>query len=87
MRIHLVFHVYLLEPYHMFTILERIYDPPPPSEINGEHEYEVEDILDSRILFCQFQYFVHWHGYDVSKHIWEPIKNILNAMTKVHEFH
>jgi hypothetical protein len=54
MIIHLVFHVSLLEHYHVFTILERIYDPPPPIEINGEHEHEVEDILDSGISYCQF---------------------------------
>jgi hypothetical protein len=59
MKIHLVFHVSLLEPYHMSTIPGRIHDPPPPIEIDGEHEYEVEDILDSRIFNCQFQYLVH----------------------------
>ncbi len=59
MRIHLVFHVFLLEPYHMSTILGIIHDPPPPTEIDGEHEYEVEDILDSMIYNYQFQYLVH----------------------------
>jgi hypothetical protein len=44
MKIHPLFHVSLLEPYHVFTILGRIHDPPPPIEIDGEHEYEVEDI-------------------------------------------
>jgi hypothetical protein len=47
MKIHLVFHVSLLEPYHAFTIIGRIHDHPPPIEIDSEHEYEVEDILDS----------------------------------------
>jgi hypothetical protein len=53
----------------------------------GEHEYEVEDILDSRILNFQLQYFVHWHGCDVSERTWEPIQNLSNVMEKVHEFH
>jgi hypothetical protein len=44
MRIHLVFHVPLLEPYHASTILGKIHDPPLHIEIDGEHEYEVEDI-------------------------------------------
>jgi hypothetical protein len=48
---------------------------PPPVKIDGEQEYEVEDILDSRISNHQLQYLVHWHGYDMSKHTWEPIKN------------
>jgi hypothetical protein len=52
-------HVSLLEPYHMSTIPRIIHDPLPPIEIDGEHEYEVEDILDSRISNYQFQYLVH----------------------------
>jgi hypothetical protein len=44
MRIHLVFHVSLLEPYHASTIPRKIHDSLPPIEIDGEHEYEVEDI-------------------------------------------
>ncbi len=87
MKIHLVFHVSLLEHYHASTILGRIHDPPPPIEVNGEHEYEVEDILDSRISNCRFQYFIHWHGYDVSEHTWGLIKNLSNTIEKVHEFH
>jgi hypothetical protein len=33
---HLIFHVSLLEPYHVSTILGRIHDPPWPIEVNGE---------------------------------------------------
>jgi hypothetical protein len=46
MKFHPVFHVFLLEPYHAFTILGSIHDSPPHVEINGEHEYEVEDIFN-----------------------------------------
>ncbi len=59
MKIHPMFHVSLLEPYHVFTIPRKIHDPPPPIEVNGEYAYEVEDILDSRIFNHQFQYLVH----------------------------
>jgi hypothetical protein len=82
-----VFHVSLLGPYHVSTILGRIHDPPSPIEINGEQEYEVEDILDSRVFDCQLQYLIHWHGYNVNECTQEPIKNLSNAMEKVHEFH
>jgi hypothetical protein len=87
MKIHLVFDVFLLEPYHASTIPGRIHDPPPPIDVDGEDEYEVKDILDSRIPNCQFQYLIHWHGYDAKEHIWELIKNLSNPMEKVHEFH
>jgi hypothetical protein len=47
----------------------------------------MEDFLDLRIFNRQLQYLVHWHGYDVNKRTWELIKNLSNAMKKVHEFH
>jgi hypothetical protein len=59
MIIHHVFHVLLLEPYHMSTIPKRIHDPLPLIKVDGEHEYEVEGILYSRIYDRQFQYLVH----------------------------
>ncbi len=42
MRIHHVFHVFLLEPYHAFTIPRRVHDPLSPIEVDGEHEYEMD---------------------------------------------
>jgi hypothetical protein len=49
MKIRLMCHVSLLEPYHASTNPRRIHDPLPPIEVNGEQEYEMDDILDSRI--------------------------------------
>jgi hypothetical protein len=46
MKIHPMFHVSLLEPYHVFTIPRRTHNPPPPIIVDGEQEYEVEEILD-----------------------------------------
>ncbi len=41
----------------MSTIPRKIHDPLLPIKVNGKHEYEVEDILDSRIFNRQLQYF------------------------------
>jgi hypothetical protein len=49
MKIRVMFHVSLLEPYHASTNPRIIHDPLPPIEVDGEQEYEVDDILDSRI--------------------------------------
>jgi hypothetical protein len=49
MRIHHVFHVSLLELDHTSTIPGKIYDPLPPIKVDNEQEYEMENILDSRI--------------------------------------
>jgi hypothetical protein len=54
MKIRVMFHVLLLEPYNASTNPRRIHDPLPPIEVDGEQEYEVDDInLDSRIYNCQ----------------------------------
>jgi len=47
-KIHPVFRVSLLEPSHAFTIPRNKNEPPPPIIVNGEQEYEVEKILNSR---------------------------------------
>jgi hypothetical protein len=50
MKIRLMFHVSLLEPYHAFINPRKFHDPLPPIEVDDdEQEYEVDDILDSRI--------------------------------------
>jgi hypothetical protein len=50
MRVHTVFHVSLLEPYIESGIRGRKQEPPPPVEVEGELEYEVNRILDSWIV-------------------------------------
>jgi hypothetical protein len=59
MKIHPMFRVSLLEPYHVSTILGRTHKPPPPIIVDDEQEYEVEEILNSRISYRQLQYLVH----------------------------
>jgi len=54
MRIHCVFYVSLLEPYHASTILGRMHNPFPLIEIDGEQDYEMDDILDSQVFSHQF---------------------------------
>ena len=87
MKIHPVFHVSLLEPYKESTIPGRLQAPPPPIEIDGEEEFEVSEILDSRINRRKLEYLVHWQGYEVSERTWEPAANFDNAPEMIEEFH
>jgi hypothetical protein len=87
MQIHPVFHVSLLEPYHESTISGRTLPPPPPIEVDNEMEYEVEEILDSRIKNRRLEYLIHWQGYGIDERTWEPSSNVTNALEKVKEFH
>jgi hypothetical protein len=84
-RTHPVFHVSLLEPYHANEIKGRILPPPAPVEIEGEDEYEVESILDSRIRYRKLQYLVKWVGYDDLD--WHPHSDITHCAELLEEFH
>ena len=65
MKIHLVFHLSLLEPYKVSTTLGRLQAPSLPIEVDGTEEFEVSEILDSRINRGKLEYLVHWQGYEV----------------------
>lgn len=87
MKVHPVFHVDLLEKYHPDPIPGRTPRPLPPVVVDGEEEFVVEYILDSRLFKGQLQYFVHWKNYSVSDRSWEPAQYLKNAPDLVAEFH
>jgi len=68
-RIHPIFHVSQLEPEHSNTFADREQPPPPPLIINGQLEYLIECIIDSkynRVRWkCQLLYLVKWVGYPI----------------------
>jgi hypothetical protein len=87
MKIHDVFHVSLLEPYTPNTLPGRFEEPPLPVDVDGELEYEVDEILDSRIFRKKLQYLVSWKGYDISERSWEPVENFSNHEESVLDYH
>jgi hypothetical protein len=88
LKIHPVFHVSLLKPYEETPQDFERPTPQPPiffPEINSE-EYEVETILDKRIVHKRPQYLVKWLGYPLHDATWEPLINLTNATRKVKEY-
>jgi hypothetical protein len=67
LRIHDVFHVDLLIPYHETEEHGANYAQPPPELVDGEEEYEVEDIINERTSRRKKQYLVKWAGYPASE--------------------
>jgi len=63
-----IFHVSMLEPAQLNTIPGCVVLLPPPIEIEGDLDYEISEILDSKLdhccKACQLQYLVHWTGYE-----------------------
>ena len=49
------------------TALGANYPQPAPELIDGEKEYEVEEIIADCINQCKRQYLVKWTGYPASK--------------------
>jgi hypothetical protein len=76
LKIHNVFHVDLLTPYHETEEHGENYTQPPPELIDGEEEYQVEEIIDERINRRKKQYLVKWLGYPVSENSWINAKDL-----------
>jgi hypothetical protein len=64
-KIHPVFHASLLLSYKEMEEYSTNFPEPPPDLVEGEEEYKVEQVLDSR---ChrhgkKLQYLLKWRGY------------------------
>jgi len=82
----------MLKPATSNTFSERIQLAPVPVIIDGEPEYEISWIVDSKIdhqQACKLLYKVIWLGYedtgDESK--WIPVSELSHAADLVSDFH
>ena len=76
MRIHDVFHVSLLKPYHP--------QPgevanPPVVYVDGDMEFDVESIKQHGAAKRNREYLVHWAGYTSAHDSWEPAAALRNC--------
>ena len=86
---HMTFNEQYLKPFRKGTYPSQNAKPAPPAElINGEEEWEVEQIKDSRLhgRWKKLQFLVQWKGYP-GEDSWENIKNVQNAPKKIEEFY
>jgi len=82
----------MLEPATPNEIPNRTQSPPPPIEIDGEPEYEIAEILDSKIdrrRTCKLLYLVRWLGYEGTdeEFSWLPATELEHAAELITEFH
>jgi hypothetical protein len=85
--IHPVFHIDLLTPYKETIMHGPNFTRPTPELIDGEEEYSVEKILDSRRFGRRrrLQYLVKWEGYPDLDDMWID-KDDIFAEDKIREF-
>src|SRR5882672_5123925 len=90
--IHPVFHISMLEPQNPNPFLGCDQPPPPPVEVDGKMEFEIKEILDSK-MDCQCKdqlcHLIAWLGYeDMHKAtLWIRSKELGHALDLVLEFH
>jgi len=86
-QLHLVFNVVKLTPALDDPITgQKMEDHLLPIVINGEAEWEVEEILDSRWYWRRFQYLIKWKGYGHEHNSWESASEV-SAPELTMEFH
>ena len=81
------FHASLLLPYHETSEHGANYLEPPPDVIEGQEEYEVEEILGQRTYGRgkKKQYLINWKGYSAAHNSWEDASGV-HAPELVKEF-
>ncbi|MBW0592290.1 hypothetical protein O181_132005 [Austropuccinia psidii MF-1] len=72
-----------------FPILKKHQEPPPPIIIEEEEEWEVSQILHSKLKRRKLRYLVEWKGFsqDPERSTWEPDENLKNFPELVKDFH
>ena len=58
MKVHPIFHVFLLEPATSDPLPGQLQPPPPPVIINEEPKWEVDEIIDSKFMSKTLRYLV-----------------------------
>ena len=90
--VHPVFHVSMLEPAASSSIPNRTEDLPPPVEVDGEIEYEIAEILDTKLdrrFRRKLRYLVKWTGYEGTDEetTWISADELNHAQELVNDFH
>jgi hypothetical protein len=85
-KIHNVINVSRIRPYKS-PVAGQQNTPPEPVTVEGEPEYEVEEILDSCLKRGKLKYLVKWSGYTDDYNTWEPESNCSNSPNIIKNFH
>ena len=83
-QVHHVWHTSELEPAATDPYPGQVVAPPPPVVIDGDEEWEVEKVLESRIRHGKLQYLVTWTGYNQPD--WQDAR-IVNSPQGINTFH
>jgi len=89
MRIHPIFHISKVKLYKEPRSFdpERVSQPPPPTiDDEGEEQFEVEEILDTKLHYGKRKWLVRWKGYGDEENTWLDHVQMENAKETIQEF-
>ncbi|KAI5115898.1 hypothetical protein M0805_006874 [Coniferiporia weirii] len=78
-KIHPVFHASLLSTYTETNIHGPPFTQPPPDQIEGHQEFEIEAIVSHKGNGNQRRFLVKWTGYPSSENQWLPETELSHA--------
>ena len=84
-RLHPVFNIIKLTP-TLDDLVPGPLPPPLPEIIDGEEEWVVEEILDSRMINHRLCYLVKWEGFGIEHNFWESSDNV-HSPDLISDFH
>ncbi|QRW26650.1 Retrotransposable element Tf2 protein [Rhizoctonia solani] len=85
LKIHNVFYVGLLSKAHE-SPSQPFPSRPPPETIEGEEEYKVEQIIDSKRQRGKWFYLIKWKGYGPEDNSWEPEELLEHSQEEIKRF-
>jgi len=84
-KIHLVVNISRVQGY-VGQVKGQRKEQPAPVTIEGEEEWEVEQILNKRKVREKDKYLVCWKGFMAESDTWEERENLENAKKAIEEF-
>ncbi|KIN98762.1 hypothetical protein M404DRAFT_31083 [Pisolithus tinctorius Marx 270] len=87
LKIHPVVNVSRVKPYKGPLEGQTVTCPGPVVGHEGDEEFEVDYVADSRLKRNRLEYLVHWKGYHDEDRTWEPESALKSAPGAVRDFH
>ena len=56
-----------------------VLESPTPEFISNQEEFEIDAIVDERVVNGENQYLIKWHGYLEDDNTWEPLSHVKNT--------
>lgn len=86
-NIYTVFHISLLEQAVENQLEGQNIPLPPPNEVERKEEYDIEEVLNTRVYEPGLQYLIHWTGYDQPDRLDARDVNELEAVNQFYEWY